>query len=307
MSGFFSFSQQNPFWSQHRGSLFLFNPSVAGSRKLLDARLGYRNQWVGYEGAPKSIFFTLHGKLFDGKLGIGGILLKDEIGPFRYFSTSGAVSYHIRFDDAKLSMGLGGGYQTQGYFSDKITTQFNQDPAVNYNLNEKVGNANLNAGILYYNDRFYIGLAASNLTSSKFEYYKADTIRKALFSQVLHYNFAVGYNWQVDNSIIWENSFMANYVANSPLLLDYTLRLHFQEKLIAGLSLRLKSSVAFHLGYTFYNTYQISYSYDLSVNNLRTTNSGTHELKLIFSSNLFQSDKKNRNREFQRQHFQYLF
>ena len=308
LSGFFSFAQQNPFWAQHRGSLFIFNPAVAGSRKIIDARVGYRNQWVGYEGAPKSMYIAIHGKVLGkGKLGVGGILLKDEIGPFRYFSASGAVAYHLRFEDAKLAFGIGGGYQSQGYFTDKITTQFQQDPAVNYNLNERVSNGNFSSGLLYYNDRFYIGMSANNLFSSRFEYYKSDTTRKAVFAQVLHYNFALGYNWQLDNSLIWENSFMASFVSNSPMLADYTLRLHFKERIIAGFSYRLKSAVAFHLGYTIQNTYQISYSYDISTNSLRNTNGGTHEIKLIFSSNMFQNDKKNRNKEFQRQHFQYLF
>ncbi|MFN6039314.1 MAG: type IX secretion system membrane protein PorP/SprF [Bacteroidota bacterium] len=308
LPGFFILSQQNPFWSQHRGSLFLFNPAVAGSRKIIDVRLGYRQQWVGYEGAPKTMCLTVHGKLLkEGKIGVGGILLKDEIGPFRYFSASGAVSYHIRFEDAKLSMGIGGGYQSQGYFSDRVTTQFQQDPAVNYNLNDKVSTGNMSAGLLYYNDKFYIGLSTSNLFSSRFEYYKKDTTRKATFAQILHYNFAVGYNWQVDNSVIWENSFMANYSSGAPILADYTLRLHIKERLITGFSYRLKSAVAFHLGYTIDNTYQISYSYDLSTNNLRSTNSGTHEIKLIFGSNLFQSDRKNRNKEFQRRHYNYLY
>lgn len=302
-----TYSQQNLNLTQHRGSLFIFNPAVAGSRKLIDVRLGYRNQWVGYEGAPKSMYLSIHGKFAKEKLGLGGIILQDEIGPFRNFSATMAAAYHIKFEDAKLAFGLGGGYQSQGYFSDRITTQNQQDPAVNYSINDKAVSGNLNGGLLYYNDKFYLGISANNLTSSRLEYYKSDTTKKAVFSQVLHYNFAVGYNWQVDNSLIWENSFMTSYLPNTPIMADYTLRLHFKESFIAGFSYRLKSAVAFHVGYSILNTYQISYSYDLTTNNLMRASSGTHEVKLIFGSNLFQSDKKNKNKEFQRRHFQYLF
>jgi type IX secretion system PorP/SprF family membrane protein len=304
----FSFAQQYPYWSQYRSSSLLLNPAVAGSRKKIDARLSYRNQWVGFEGAPKTMSFGFHSRFYKNNvLGAGGYVFQDVIGPFKYVNIGGSFAYHAKFDDAKLSIGVGGSYQSQGYNTSKITTQFRQDPAVDYSYTETLRRADLSFGLLYYNDRFYIGLAGNNLLGATFEYYKQDTTRKAIYKQVNHFNFALGYNWMMDESLIWENSFLAGFVSGAPMLADYTLRLHFKEQLIIGLGYRFKTAAVFQLGYTILNTYQICYSYDLSTNRLKTANSGTHELKLVFSSNLFEEKGKGRNKEFQRQKFQYLF
>ena len=288
--------------------LFRSNPAVAGTRKKIDARLCYRNQWVGFEGAPTTMSLGIHTRFYKKNvLGAGGFVFQDEIGPFKYLNIGGAFAYHATFDDAKLSIGAGGSYQSQGYLTNKITTQYRQDPAVNYSYIETLRKADFSFGVLYYNDRFYIGMAGNNLWGTTFEYYKSDTARKAVYKQVNHFNFAVGYNWMADESLIWENSFLAGFVPGVPILADYTLRLHFKEQLILGLGYRFKTAAVFQLGYTFKNTYQITYSYDLSTNRMKNTNSGTHELKLVFSSNLFEENGKARNKEFQRQKFQYLF
>jgi type IX secretion system PorP/SprF family membrane protein len=302
-----SVAQQFPFWSQYRSAYFLLNPAVAGTRKKIDARLNYRNQWVGFDGAPKTMSLGIHTKFYKKDvLGAGVYVFKDEIGPFELLNVGGAFAYHAKFDDAKLSIGASGNLQTQRYLTTKVTTQFRQDPAVDYAFNDAVKKVNVSAGVLYYNDRFYIGLAGNNIIQPQFEYYKNDTTKKAIYKQVAHFNFALGYNWSFDDMLIWENSFIAAVVPNMPLLADYTLRLHIKEQFILGLGYRFKTAAVFQAGYTFNNTYQITYSYDVSTTRLQTTNRGTHEIKLVFSSNLFE-DTKGRSKEFQRQKFQYLF
>ncbi len=301
------FSQQYPFWSQYRSGLFLLNPAVAGTRKTIDARAGYRNQWVGFEGAPKTMSLGVHGKFFKhGTLGAGGFVFNDVIGPFSYLNATGAFAYHLKFSDAKLSFGVSGSYQNQGYVTSRITTQYQQDNAIDFSFTDRRQKANMGVGMLYYNDRFYLGFAALNLVGSTFEYYPKDTIRIAKYKQVPHYNFAIGYNWQATTAMIWENSFIASMVPNTPILADYTLRIHIQEQFIIGAGYRFKTAVAFHVGYTFKNEYQFTYSYDITTNHLRSASSGSHEIKLVFSSNLFDDGKRNRNKEFQRQKFQNL-
>lgn len=303
----FCLAQQYPFWTQSRSNLFLLNPAVAGSRKVLDVRMNYRNQWVGFDGSPKTKTFSVHGNFFHhGTLGAGGFIFQDEIGPFKYLNVSGAFSYHAKIADAKLSLGLSGSYQQQGYLTSKVTTQFQQDQAVDFSFTQKVSVANMSFGVLYYNDMFHIGVSANNLFGSIFEYYKQDTLKKANFKQVVHYNFSVDYFWESHDGFIWENALFVSIIPNTPLLFDYSLRLHIKEKIFTGFTYRVGSVFALQLGFTLNQQYQISYSYDISTNKLRTVNNGSHEIKLVWSTNLFSSDKKNKNKEFSRKKFQFL-
>ena len=54
-------AQQLAQYSQYVFNQFSVNPAVAGSKDCLDMRLGYRQQWVGLEGAPVTGWVSMHG------------------------------------------------------------------------------------------------------------------------------------------------------------------------------------------------------------------------------------------------------
>src|SRR6476620_7722859 len=53
-------AQQQGQYSQYMMNYFLINPAVAGADEFLDARIGYRMQWTGIEGAPRNYYMTVH-------------------------------------------------------------------------------------------------------------------------------------------------------------------------------------------------------------------------------------------------------
>ena len=103
-------------------------------------------------------------------------------------------------------------------------------------------------------------------------------------------------------------SVQANIVSAAPFQIDYNLRLHYKEKIMAGFSIRRHDAIAFHLGYTIRDDIMISYSYDVSINPLRTYHSNTHEVLIVYSTNLPRFfGKKGDLKEFRRQKFGYMF
>ena len=46
-------AQYQQFYSQYIYSGLLINPAYAGSQDALNITAAYRNQWTGFEGAPK--------------------------------------------------------------------------------------------------------------------------------------------------------------------------------------------------------------------------------------------------------------
>ena len=52
------FSQQDPQYTQYMYNMNVVNPAYAGSKENLSIGLLYRDQWSGFEGAPKT--FTLY-------------------------------------------------------------------------------------------------------------------------------------------------------------------------------------------------------------------------------------------------------
>ena len=191
------YAQQYPFWTQYRSNLFMMNPAVAGTRGDVDFRMTYRNQWVGFAGAPKTMGASLHAKLYKGKMGLGGYIFQDKIGPYSYLSAALAYAFKIKFDDVALSIGANGSYNTMGINGATLTFQNSQDEAMmNVISTQKAKALNAAAGLMLYNDRFHISFSVSNLAGTTFNYDKtAEIVKRGIYKTVPHFCAAVGYNW----------------------------------------------------------------------------------------------------------------
>ncbi|MEO8761671.1 MAG: type IX secretion system membrane protein PorP/SprF, partial [Bacteroidia bacterium] len=302
-------AQQYPFWTQYRSNLFMMNPAAAGTKKDVDFGLSYRDQWVGMAGAPKTLSASLDGRVAKGKVGLGGFVFQDKIGPYSYTSVAIAAAYKIKFPDVALSFGMNGSYNSQGINGASLTYQNTQDAAFTNVLSTGKARAfNAAGGIMLYNDRFHIAISANNLAGTSFNYdlNPQDNIKKGQFKTVPHFCASIGYNWSGNPNFIWENNVMLVLVAGTPLLFDYYLRLHIKNAFFFGAGIRIGSAVVAQLGYTFQNWGQISYSYDYTTNMLNSYNSGSHEIKLRF---FFEKQKKRKGRgtgEFIHQRYQYM-
>lgn len=301
------FAQQYPWWTQYRANQTLYNPAFCGTKRLVDIRINYRNQWTGYDGAPKTYALALNSRLWKGRVGVGGFIFKDDIGPFKQLNSSLTAAYHLKFPDSELSFGIQGNYISQRFNGNDITLRNQQDKAINQYIEDKQSTFDGSFGLLYFNDRFHLGVGANNIASSKMEYYKNDSLKKGTYTNAPHYNISAGFNWADDIDYTFENTVFASYVPGVPFSFDYTLRLHMKKQLIAGFSFRLNDAIALQLGYTIKEKLQISYSYDIVTSPLRKYQSGSHELTIIFSSN-FGTDQKRRgfDKRFIKQRYQYL-
>ncbi|MCD6017476.1 MAG: hypothetical protein K0S53_597 [Bacteroidetes bacterium] len=300
-------AQQYPWWTQYRANQTLYNPAFCGTKRVVDVRINYRNQWTGYEGAPKTYALAVNSRLWKGRIGVGGFIFKDDIGPFRNLASSVTAAYHLKFPDSELSFGIQGNYIKQKFVGNNITLRNQQDMAIDQYVEDKAGGFDGSFGLLYFNDRFHLGVGANNITSTKLEHYITDSLKKGTFTSVPHYNVSAGFNWADNTDFTFENSILAVFVPGVPISFDYTMRLHMKQQLIAGFSFRLNDAIALQLGYTIKENIQISYSYDIVTSPLRKYQKGSHELTLIFSSNMG-TDKKKRgmDKRFLKQRYQYL-
>jgi len=42
---------------------YIVNPAIGGIENYIDVKLSMRNQWLGIEGAPKTLYATVHGSI----------------------------------------------------------------------------------------------------------------------------------------------------------------------------------------------------------------------------------------------------
>lgn len=285
----------------------MMNPAVAGTRQIIDARLSYRNQWTGFEGAPVTMGASFHAKIYKNKMGVGGYVFQDKIGPFTTLISALAYSFKVKFDDVALSFGLNGNYNMQQVNTGFMTYQNSQDMAIaNMASTPKSNVFNAAGGLLLYNDRFYMSFSINNLLGSTFKYDKKATKQVGEIKTVSHYCFAVGYNYAANPAYVWENNIMAVLVPGIPILFDYYLRLHIKGALFVGGGIRFGTAVVGQVGWTI-GEYQVSYSYDYNTNNLRGTNGGSHEIKLVYFHSQSHLSHHGVSKEFLKQKFQYIY
>lgn len=55
--------QQIPLFSQYIWNAYLVNPAIGGAENFLDVKAGYRTQWVGLEGSPKTFYLTANSQI----------------------------------------------------------------------------------------------------------------------------------------------------------------------------------------------------------------------------------------------------
>ena len=296
-------AQQLPYFTQSNSNYYLLNPAVTGTKKLVDARLNYRTQWVGFEGAPKTQSITFHSRFLKGVMGLGGYIYKDETGPLKLHNYSLSYAFHAKFPDVELSLGLSGNMMRYYFDGTQSTIHNTHDKAVDRSVIASDWVPNGNVGVLLYNDRFHLGLSVLNLIETPADFYEADTLKQGKLGTEAHTFLSLGYNFSTTDDVVWEHTLQAGALTGSPLLIDYNLRIHVREQLFGGLAFRVKDAVALQLGYTWKKQLQIGYSYDLVVSKLRPHQSGSHEVTLIFRSDIFKTGRRGNLDDFIRQKY----
>jgi type IX secretion system PorP/SprF family membrane protein len=300
-------AQQMPYYSQFKNNAYMINPAVTGTKRLVDARINYRSQWAGYEDAPKTGNLSLHSRFLKGKMGAGLYLMQDKIGPFKQTNFGLSYAYHLRFPDVELSAGVAGNFAKQTLIGNKMFLHHTQDPSIDQHVTNSTWANDLHAGVYLYNDRFHVGLSALHMLETTAEFYKQDTLKKGFLKYADHVNFTLGYNYSQNPDYIFESTLYGIYVAGTPFNLDYTLRLHYKQMIFAGFSLRMRDAVAIHVGGTFMEDYQVSYSYDILIGKMKKYSNGTHEIMITFSSNIIKQKRGRVNDKFLHQRYGYMF
>jgi type IX secretion system PorP/SprF family membrane protein len=296
-------AQQLPYYSQHGSSEYLLNPAFTGAKNILDTRIIYRKQWVGFEGAPRTQAVFGHGSFLKNKLGAGTFYNQDKIGPSIRSNFGMSLAYHLKFPDMKLSFGMAAAFMNYKMDGSKITVHNTADIAVDRTVTDKMKAVNLSSGILLHNDRFHFGISIINMQQNALELYKSDSLKRGIIRLEPHHFVSLGYLFSNNSEFIWDNSLLATYVSATPICLDYMLKIHYRETFFFGAGLRLGDAFVFQTGANLGNI-QFSYSYDYVISPLKKGTSGSHEIMIGYKTNFAgPNSRSNRFSEFQKQKY----
>jgi len=258
-------SQQSVQYSQYTFNNFGYNPAFAGTVRCLDFRTGYRAQWVGVEGAPRTAYAslqaTINRKKFNtkGKHSVGFYIEQDNVHLTRRTAIKGAYSYHKRLS-LKYTLGMGVFAGVQQYSTKGVGGGNSLDPVLAAAEGSVLRYPDIMPGVLLYSNRVYWSFSINQL------YFKNINLGIEQ-KQVSQYYFGAGHKTLFSSKWTFFPSFLLKFNVMGPPALDLNVAWVYQQKATFGVGYRVGESavaqIKFNLG-----PIKIGYAFDYPLNNI---------------------------------------
>ncbi len=280
-------AQSDPHYTMFMYNKLMYNPAYAGSRDVTEINATYRDQWVGIEGAPKTINVSADGLVGshmnpDRRVAAGISFNSESIGVETNTDIMTYYSYKIKLASSTLAFGLSAGAKlyTANY------SQLNPYQTNDQNLQHDVKNAflpNFGTGIYWSTDKAFIGASIPNLLQNYYD--KAgEKLNNQASREIRGYYVSAGYVFPASEHIKIEPQFMFRYAGNGtyqlPANADLNLSAIFYNRVLVGATWRTDKSVEGIIHMQVYHKFNMGYAYDYSLTAFKSYNSGTHEIVL---------------------------
>lgn len=268
-------AQQDPIYAQYLNNPLTINPAYAGINNQFSARVQARTQWAGIEANPRTANFSGNMAIMQNKMGLGLVVLHDQLGDIRNVELAIPVSYKIKFNDTYLSFGMQAGFVNQNNNPDALEIHDAGDQAFT-SFSET--NFNLGAGLMLKNDKFRVGLSVPRLIPAKFTTLDGTPIE--LYKQ--HYYLFGSYNFMVNEKLWFRPSVLMRGTSGAPISLDLNPTFTFRELFSAGIFTRnFKTYGA--LVQMLYNNFHLGYVFELPGSKDSSLRFTSHEITLGIS------------------------
>lgn len=273
-------AQQDPLYSQYLMNPMILNPAYAGFQKAFVASTSFRKQWAGFEGSPTTFNVTGHTSLLDNKMGLGLLVLQDNVGVDKNSEIQGVYAYHLSFQKgARLSFGLQGGMiNYQSDYSDLTIDR--GDPKFQNNISEI--SPTFGAGIIYSSDHWYVGLAMPRMLKTT-----AGVEEQATQIYTQHTYASIQYMAMLTPRIKLKPFGVARFVKGSDMSFDFGMALNADNSYTVGLFTRNLHTYGLLASVEFGEVFRFGYVFELPTSKSVGTNFTTHEVTLAVRLGLF--------------------
>lgn len=280
-SSFALFAQQNAGNTQFLWNQLAFNPAVAGSKDGLSSGLFYRNQWTGFEGAPRTENAFLHAPLSHGSFGVGLNVMRDRLGFTSTSAVQASFAYQLGMQNGTLSFGLSAEYGNTHI----DWTQANPSTAGDQSIPvANIGEAfyNFGFGTYFRNERFFVGLSAPRLLETRSLFANTDNVQSASYQTKRHVHLTGGALFRISQNTYLHPITMLRYVDGAPLQADLGVLFYVNKSIWVGPSYRLGDSFSAIFSYEITKSLKVGYAYDFTITKIQN-HLGSHELYLGFN------------------------
>lgn len=282
-----SFGQRIPETSQYILHHPFINPASVSRYGSMSGAFIFKQQWVGYEGAPQSLFANFNMPV-KGDRTFGGLISNDQIGIHNTFKVQGLYSQKFKIDRISFfSLAVTPGFDLLQSDFGGVQTDYSNDPLFS-GTSVSMFSLNMGAGAYYYAKKLYAGISIPEFFYNHFEANPAGGDNKGKLTlniQNMPIYFMGGWKTDLGKYITVKPSAMMRYQPGSSMQIDINGIVEFKEEIGLGLTYRTLSSLSFLASYQINRDFKVGYSYNTQLGSqLGTYNSGTHEIGLMFGT-----------------------
>ncbi|MBK8582293.1 MAG: type IX secretion system membrane protein PorP/SprF [Flavobacteriales bacterium] len=275
------YGQQDPQFSQYMFDRLSVNPGVAGSSGNICATALLRQQWTGFEGAPKTGLINLQGPISKINSGIGLSVYFDKLGQESSTIARLHYAYHFKVgSQSTLSAGVYVGMTNRGLEGKWIAID---DVATDNSIAAGSSSAtgfDMGAGLYYKSPNLWLGVSSTQLPQTE--------LKDVNIQNVRHYYVQAGYNWALggNKKYTLQPGLLLKSDATSTQI-DIGALFLYDETVWVGASYRTEDAIAPMIGYQYKfpkgdSMLRIGYSYDVTTSDLKNYSTGSHEIMLNY-------------------------
>jgi type IX secretion system PorP/SprF family membrane protein len=275
-------AQQEMLFSQINKTMEFVNPAYNSTKGEVSGLILHRNQWTGFEGAPRVTALNVHKPFKKRLFGIGVIGLHETIG-LRSNIFAGATSdVTVKVGrNSYLASGIQLGVENVNY----NTANMRAYSEVPLEMIESVFIPSVGFGALLFSKKIQFGFST---------FFSANSYASHNRNNSMNFNLSTSYTNKISNNWHVKPMLLAKYYTEYLNSAEFGVLFLYKDVVWFGVSYRLKEAAIFMSDIKLTNILRLGYSYDASLNNVRLLNSHTHEIRLSFQ--LMPKDENNNQR-----------
>lgn len=280
LSPFWVFAQQSSIYSQYMFNGLAINPAYAGHDDLLSLTALARVQSVGLEGAPNTQTFSAHTPIVKNKVGVGLQLFHETIGVTDLTGVYASYSYRIEVSSFTLAFGLQAGVN---FYKTRYTSLIVPDPGDPvFENDENSVTPNFGSGVLLTDKRLFVGLSMPQMLSVGND--------NKVVVQERPFMLYGGYTLDLNEVLKLTPSTLIKIANGRPVEWNINANLIIKDMVWVGVSFRPVNAVVALLQLQLTDQLSFGYGYDITLGELSTIESGSHEFMLNYRFRFAQKD-----------------
>jgi type IX secretion system PorP/SprF family membrane protein len=256
---------------------YLFNPGYTGVNGYTELYLVYRQQWMNFKDAPKTMGVNLQYPTRK-RVSLGFSIVSEEVVALRNTSFTGTFAYAVPIAaNQALRFGISGGVGMNDL--NLLEGEYDPNDPTIINAAQNSFYVDGNFGVLYTNRGLRLGFALPRLFDTNS--FSQQSFSEVQFSALDNRLYSVSYRFPVGAGGISLEPYVL--YRESPDKLNFweaASTVHFKEKIWVGASYHETQGLGFFLGMNVKDLLRFSYSYELPPPEKNFISSSSHELHL---------------------------